>query len=145
MVAVKNWTFAPAEFDGKPQAANLSVDIVFNPWDASPQSIPLPPPSSPSQTGKSGRFVPPQVSAASYAAYPAGGTASGTLVLDVTVNRRGGVTQVSVARVRIASLTQAAEAAVRSWTFKPGTLDGTPITSRTIVAFVFRPSPVTSP
>jgi TonB family protein len=144
LVAVNNWTYTPAKFNGKPGAANLPVNIIFNPWDAHPQSIPLPPVETQIPPGGAVGFAPPTVLAASFAAYPQHGNPSGTLVLDVTVNKAGRAVRVSVVRSRVASLTKPVVTAVKKWRFKPGSLDGIPITSKMVVAFVFRPPPITS-
>lgn len=145
LVAVNNWTYTPAKFDGKPGAANLPVNIVFNPWDANPQSIPLPPVETQIPPGGAVGFAPPEVLAARFAAYPQHGNPAGTLVLDVTVNKAGRAVRVSVVRSRVASLTKPVVTAVKKWRFTPGTLNGIPITSKMVVAFVFRPPPITSP
>ena len=144
LTAVKGWKFAPAEINKKRSPAKLPVEIIFNPRDLVSQSIPLPSSVAESPPQESGQFAPPEVLTGWYAAYPEHSSASGTLVLDVTVNKDGRVSRVSIVRSRVASLTKPAEDSVKKWTFKPGTLAGIPIVSKIVVAFVFRSSPFRS-
>ena len=135
LVAIDDWVFRPAKRNGKPWAANLSVNILFNP-DLQLQGVPLPPAEAPERSQETG-FMPPELLAASFAAYPRKSLDGGTVVLDVTISNTGRVKGVSVIR-RSASFTRTAVAAVKRWSFKPGTFEGLPIASKTIVAFVFR-------
>ena len=66
--------------------------------------------------------------------------ASGTVVLDVTIGRTGGVAKVKVIR-DVPSLTPEAIETVKAWGFSPATFKGQPIAAHLVVAFVF-PSPV---
>ncbi len=138
LVALDNWTFAPARIDQESGPANLPVDIVFDPSELVPRAIPLPPREAESQPLAPARYVPPEVLKAWYAAYPEHSNAYGTLVLDVSLNKSGRVKDVSVIRSRSASLDKPAVAAVKRWEFKPGMLDGMPVNSNLVVAFVFR-------
>jgi hypothetical protein len=61
-----------------------------------------------------------------------------TALLDVTVDNSGRVKKIGVIR-DVPSLTPEAIAAVRGWTIEPATLLSKAITSKLIVAFVFRP------
>lgn len=138
LVAVHNWTFVSAKLNQKPCAANFPVEIVFDPGNLLSRSIPLQPPVALDQPREPVQFAPAQVLTARYAAYPAHNNEYGTVVLDVTVNKSGRARSVSVVRSHFPSLTKPTVSAVRRWRFKPGTLDGTPISSKIVVVFVFR-------
>lgn len=77
--------------------------------------------------------------------YPVQSIAIGTLVLEATVSESGNVEDVRPIR-EIQSLTDVAIESVKSWDFKPASLNGRPIRSRTAVAVTFNPAaaPVTN-
>lgn len=89
------------------------------------------------------RFAPARVLETVEAAYPVNSIAAGTVVLEVMVSATGEIEEVKVVR-GIASLTEAAERAVRRWRFAPATLDGRPVRSAVPVAFTFN-RPVVNP
>lgn len=71
--------------------------------------------------------------------YPIESIAIGTVVLEVTVSERGNVEEVRPIR-EIQSLTDVAIESVKIWHFKPASLNGRPIRSRTAVAVTFNPA-----
>ena len=71
--------------------------------------------------------------------YPVQSIAIGTVVLEATVSESGNVEDVQPIR-EIPSLTDVAIESVKSWHFKPASLDGRPIRSRTAVAVTFNPA-----
>lgn len=84
------------------------------------------------------RFDPPSVVTATEAVYPLQSVASGTVVLEVSLDDAAKITDIRVVR-GIASLTEPAERSVRQWTFQAAKLDGKPVSSRIVVAFSFVP------
>ncbi|HET8923569.1 MAG TPA: energy transducer TonB [Candidatus Acidoferrum sp.] len=84
------------------------------------------------------RFDPPSVVTATEAVYPLQSVASGTVVLEVSLDDAAKITDIRVVR-GIASLTEPAESSVRQWTFQAAKLDGKPVSSRIVVAFSFVP------
>ena len=84
------------------------------------------------------RFDPPTVTAVVDVAYPLQSVASGTVVLEVSLDDAGKITDVHVVR-GIPSLTEPAERSVRQWKFQPARLDGKPVASKVPVAFSFVP------
>jgi Gram-negative bacterial TonB protein C-terminal len=84
------------------------------------------------------RFDPPSVVTAVDAIYPLNSVASGTVVLEVSLDGVGKITDIRVVR-GIASLTEPAEDSVRQWTFQPGKLNGKPVSSKIVAAFSFVP------
>lgn len=83
-------------------------------------------------------FEPAEILAATDIPYPIQSVAIGTVVLEVTVSNTGDVEAVQPIR-EIQSLTDVAIDSVRDWSFKPASLNGTPIRSRTTVAVTFNP------
>jgi TonB family protein len=70
--------------------------------------------------------------------YPLNSVASGTVVLEVSLDGAGKITDIRVVR-GIASLTEPAEDSVRQWTFQPAKLNGKPVRSKIARAFSFVP------
>jgi len=135
--SLQTWTFKAALANGKPVGLQLPVNVVFNPYNPGGTEITgLAITPAPSTAGSSS-FVPAQIIAASYALYPSDSLAIGTVVLSLTISKTGQVQKVRVAR-DVAALSPAALAAVKSWKYAPATLNGQPISSRLIVAFVFQ-------
>jgi TonB family protein len=71
-------------------------------------------------------------------AIPFNSVAVGLVELRVTVDKTGKVKDVEVVR-ELASVTDQSIQSVKSWIFKPATLDGKPIASRLTVSVVFCP------
>ncbi len=142
-IAVNSWTFTPATLEGSPVPSTLNVSVVFNPGNLQNQSLNLPPVQATTAPDPPG-FLPPEIAAASYAAYPVNSVATGAVVLDVTVDKRGQITKVTVIR-GVPALTSQAITAVKTWTIDPATFNGRAVTAKVIVAFVFRSPSITSP
>ena len=135
--AVKTWTFTPANYKGSPIPSSLSVSAVFQPnqlTTAPNGGMALAPPNSPPTVD---RYVPPQITAASFAAYPSNSVGQGTVILDVTIDKSGNVASVRPVK-RVGSLTAPAIAAVKTWQFSAASDHNAPATGRLIVAFIFR-------
>lgn len=82
------------------------------------------------------QFEPPQIVATVEPAYPVNTVTGGTVVLKVTVNSSGEITDVRVLQ-EAKGFTQQAIEAVKKWKFEPATLDGRPVTASIPVAFSF--------
>ena len=139
--AIQSWTFAPATRNGQAVSARLSVSVVFNPFNPGGVSIeglkvPLPPtPPGPEDSD----FDPPQITSGQFAIYPVNSIASGTVILDVTIDKSGRLAKAHVIR-GVPSLTTQSIKAVKSWEFRAAAYKDQPVASHTVVAFVF-PSP----
>jgi TonB family protein len=83
-------------------------------------------------------FKSAEVSSASDVQSPTGNSVSGIVVLDVSLDSEGAVTEVNVPRP-VSSLALVATAAVRTWKFNPALLKDIPTPSVLRVAFAFRP------
>jgi hypothetical protein len=139
-LAVQDWTFTPATLDGMPVPSACSVNVVFNPYNpAGAVFAPLRlPPPQPAALPAGTEFVPPQITAARFARYPTNSVSSGAVVLSLTIDKSGALIKTRVVR-DVPSLTAPVVTAVKSWSFNPGTFRGEPISSKMIVAVVFRP------
>ena len=84
------------------------------------------------------QFDPPTVTSAAEAIYPLQSVASGTVVLEVSLDETGKITDVRVVR-GIPSLTESAERSIQQWKFRSALLDGKPVQSKMAVAFSFVP------
>jgi len=83
-------------------------------------------------------FVSANVSKAGNIPYPMSSLDAGVLTLAVGLDKTGQVTDVGILR-DISSVSGAAAAAVRSWTYTPATRDGKPVASTLIVNIVYNP------
>lgn len=83
-------------------------------------------------------FQSPKLISATDVPFPVNSIASGIVIVDVSLDSKGEITDVSVPRP-IASLTSAAISAVRAWKFSSATFDSTAKASVLRVAFAFRP------
>lgn len=136
---VQNWSFKAASFHGQAAAANLSVSVVFNPFNPGATELAgmtVAPAQTAPATGTV-QFSPPQIDQASFAAYPPNSLAIGTVVLSVTVDKNGKVAKVRVAH-GVAALTPVAVSAVKTWRYNAATLNGQPVTGKIAVAFAFQ-------
>jgi outer membrane biosynthesis protein TonB len=135
--AIKNWTFAAAKLNEQAQASTISVNVVYVPSNLEPGGLSLVPRSNNCECEEPEPFVAPEVLAASYPEYPANSVAEGTVVLNLTISKKGHLDRV-IAIQAVPSLTEPCIAAVNKWSFQLAALKGFPIGSNTIVAFVFR-------
>ncbi len=138
MLALHNWTYAPASLNGKHVPSTLIVNIVFDPAFLDSNSIPLAPPESVQPPDpKATPYTPPQLFTATFPPYPANGNGAGAVVLDASINNKGSITQVTTVR-DIPALTAVAVAALQNWSFGAALYANTPIASKVVVAMVFR-------
>jgi TonB family protein len=137
--AVQSWTLTPASLNGHAVPSEISVTVIFNIFNpaggAAFQSLVLAPPQV--IPPDASQFTPPQISMASFAKYPADSVSVGTVVLDVTVNKTGNLSKISVIR-DVPTLTRQAIIAVKNWGFNPATIQGQPIAAQMVIAFVFQ-------
>lgn len=141
--ALSGWTFTPGKLDGNAVPSTINIQVVFNPGtlyngNLQLQSVAAMP--HPSPTG----YLPPEMSQVSYAAYPPNSVATGTVVLDVTIDKYSEVKKVTPIR-SVPSLTNPAIVAVKTWTINPATLNGKMLDAKLVVAFVFRSPTISAP
>lgn len=136
--SVKTWKFQPAKFEGRFVASRITVAVNFNPLSNFAADVPLSPliPHA-DETRVKSRFQPADVAFAAMPGYPVDAFNPGTVVLAVTVSEKGKTDGTKVLR-DTAPFTAKALRAAADWRFVPATLDGKPIQSTAILAFVFR-------
>jgi TonB-like protein len=83
-------------------------------------------------------FIPPDVVTAGEISYPLDSIASGIVTVSINLDAAGQVQNVQILR-DIPSLTGPTVAAVKSWTFAPGKLEGKPVASSLNVSVVLNP------
>ena len=134
--AVKTWSFTPGRMDGNQIASTINVQIVFNPGTPQTQGLQLPPGALVTPPLPAG-YMPPQMAQAFYAVYPPNSVATGTVVLDLLINKYSEVKKVTPVR-SVPSLTEQAIASVKTWTINPATMNEKKMDVDLVVAFVFR-------
>jgi hypothetical protein len=138
ILAVQNWTYKPAVLNGKNVASTLIVNAVFDPAFLMTNSIPLGAPASfqpPTPNGP--LFSPAQLFGANFPPYPVNGVGQGAVILDVAVDGTGNISQIQTLR-DLPTLTAAAIAAAKTWTFSQASYGKVSVASKVVVAMVFR-------
>jgi TonB family protein len=115
-----------------PVVALLLVCSVLSVPDAQSQAPKIPPSSANSN------FRPAELVTAEEIYYPFASVAYGPVILDALVNAKGEVEDV-VATRPIGSLSEPSIRSIRTWKFKPATLDDKPAASRVTIAVMFNP------
>ncbi len=131
--SLRSWKFKPASLDGVPEVSQILIAFAFRHavrmWS--------PPPFSAVFASKEqGGYMPAGIFVARYADYPASTIAAGATVVQATVQANGKTGDVSVVRA-MGGFTGSAVKAAKAWEFQPAVLDGSPVTSKVAIAFVF--------
>lgn len=142
VAAVQRWVFRPGKIDGVAVNTRMVVPMVFS----LSQNMP-PPPPKPEHVVVTGpvyslRDVSKQPIAISQTkpVYPFAlrkGGVSGQAVMEFVVTKEGFVANARIIEATHEEFGQSAAAAVSSWFFKPGTLNGEPVNVRMVVPMVF--------
>ena len=141
--AVTSWTFTAAKLDGQAVESTINVQVVFNPGAPQNQNLRLTPGAPVPQPNPPG-YLPPELSQVSYATYPPNSIAQGAVVLDLHIDKSGEIRKVNAIRP-VASLTEAAIAAAKTWSINPAKLNNKPEAANVVVAFVFRSPTISNP
>ena len=142
--SIRSWKFQPASKDRKSISSRMTVIFVYRPPNygnagaVPPKSFSsvLPPDHSDSSEG--GNYIPVGVLSFAYPEYPANGVAWGSVVVQLTIDRSGDVTHVDFLH-KMAGFDSLATDALKEWKFQAASFNGNPITSKTVIAFVFQP------
>jgi TonB family protein len=137
--SLRSWKFQPASENGKPIASRLTVAFLQPPTvyigvrPVPPKDfVPVIPPD---QSGS--EFVPVGILSFDYSDYPVNSVAWGSVVLRVTVGSAGDVKNVSLLH-SMPGFNDFALHALKRWRFRAATFQGKPVTSDTVVAFIFQ-------
>ena len=135
--SVRTWTFEPAKFDGKAVTSRMTVAVTFNPAPGLAANVPLPPLIHQDDEARiQSSFQPPEVTLATFPTYPMDAISPGTVVIEATINEAGKAQSTKVLR-DVPPFTAEAIRAVADWRFMPALLNGRPLRSKAILAFVF--------
>jgi TonB family protein len=138
--SVRSWKFQPAQDHGKAVASRVTVAVNFNADSylvSGEADLPLPPLIHQSDEARiQSAFQPPEVTRATLPPFPYGALQNGTVILQAIVNEEGKVEHTAVLRDS-APFEPTALRAVAGWRFLPATLNGAPMKSAVVLAFVF--------
>jgi TonB family protein len=142
---VRNWKFQAALAGRKARASRITVAFVYRPgnlptFGAAPTEgfTPVIPSAHEDDSGRGN--VPVGIFAFAYPEYPVNSVASGSVVLQATIDVEGNVKNVDVLH-GMANFNRFALAALKNWRFQAATVRGRSVTSNIIVAFIFQPPP----
>ncbi len=136
--AVKDWTFTPALLNGKPVTTRVVVAVTLHPWGPGAGPVAFPHFVPQSEEANQAEFQPPEVVLATFPLYPNFITIGGTVALQVELNEKGEVGEVSILK-DLPPLTENSRAALAKWRFRPATRNGTRVSSKIVLVFVFQP------
>jgi TonB family protein len=138
--AARSWKFKPASSEGAACPGVLRVAFAFRPraiYVTPPAFVPLSVPEGGSPDKQAG-YIPPGITAVAYPTYPINAANVGAVVVHVALDAEGKVSDVAAVRP-FNPFTRFALEAARAWSFRPATLDGTPLPSAVVIVFVFTP------
>lgn len=128
------WKFIPASSDGAAEASQMLVALVFRHAIQGRNPPAFSPVFAPSQ-GTS--YTPPGITSAAYADYPTSTIAAGAIVLEETIRADGGIKNARVVRGMSGGFAPLALKAASQWGFEPAMWNGSAVTSKVAIAFVF--------
>jgi TonB family protein len=134
---VRSWKFHPATNDGK-VASRMTVSFLYRPpnyINAGPKGFS---PVLPQSDSAHGNYVPVGVLSFAYPEYPVNSVVSGSVVVQLTVDGSGDVKGVDFLH-GMQNFNNLVSDALKNWRFQAATFNGKPITSMTVIAFVFQP------
>ena len=143
--AVRTWKFQAALTRGKARASRMTVAFVYRPgtlptFGAAPTEgfTPVIPAAHADDAGKD--YVPVGILAFAYPEYPVNSVASGSVVLQASVDGEGNVTNIDVLH-GMANFNRFAQGALKNWRFQAASVSGKPAPSNIVVAFIFQAPP----
>jgi len=143
--AIQNWKFQPALEGRKSKASRMTVAFVYRPtnylgFGAAPVKDFTPViPSAPSDDG-SEASSPVGILSFAYADYPINSVASGSVLLQATVDSAGDAKSVKILH-GMDGFDGFAQSALKNWRFSAASLHGKPVTAKVVVAFIFQSPP----
>lgn len=143
---VQAWKFTPAMLGDKPVASRLPIVVTFRPPSPYSDPVPLPALKPQSDAAIQAEFQPAELLHAVFPPYRYQGYANtaGTVVLQVGLDAKGEAKEIKVLR-ELTPFTDEAKDIVADWRFMPATLNGRPIPSTILLAFVSPLPPASGP
>jgi outer membrane biosynthesis protein TonB len=144
--SVQSWKFNPAFEKGTPQPSEIRVAFAFRPrayLAAPPKFTPVIPDAGPRPNERPG-YIPVGIVSVAYPEYPWNAATAffGAVVVQVHVDMKGKIGYVEVIR-ELSPFTRFALNAAKKWQFRAPTLNGKPVFSNVVIAFVFASPPST--
>jgi hypothetical protein len=137
--SLEGWKFSPAMIEGKAVASRIPVAVTVRPALQFVEPIPLPPLEPQTDAQIQAEFQPAEVLHAVIPTYSGNNAVySVTVVLEAALSESGKVKNLKVI-CDAPGASSDAVAAVADWRFMPATLNGHPVPSKIVLAFVFRP------
>jgi len=144
--SVRQWKFQAASKEGKAAPSRITVSFVYCPSNYGIGG-PVPPkhfspvlPPNQSEPSEHDNYVPIGVLSFAYPEYPVNSVASGSVVVQLTVDSSGHVKGVDFLH-GMQIFNNFVSDALKNWSFQAATLNGKPVTSKTLIAFAFQPPP----
>lgn len=136
--SLRDWKFAAASQDGRPEDSEMLVAFVFRHAVYIANEPPFAPLFPAKESGETRRgVIPAGILSIVYAGYPASTIATGAVVVQARVNANGSTGNVSVVRGLEGGFAPLAIKAAKHWGFQAALRDGQPVPSKVAVAFVF--------
>ena len=141
--SISSWKFQPASKDPASAPSRMIVSFVYRPPNygnaaaVSPKDFAPVLPANQSNPSEHGNYVPVGILSFAYPAYPVNSVAWGSVVVQLTVEGSGDVKGVEFLHGMV-GFNNLVSDALRKWRFQAATFDGKPITSKTVIAFVFQ-------
>lgn len=139
--SVKTWQFKPGERDGKASLSEMTVAFSYVPQRYGGTPLPF----SPVEQDPSAASSPAGVVSVIYPPNPTTVVRYGADVVQVSLDKTGGIYSVKTIR-ELAVLNGFAKEAAKKWKFSPARLDGKAVRSNVAIAFVFAAAyPISKP
>ena len=141
--SIGGWKFQPASVDAVSAPSRMIVSFVYlppiygNAAAVAQKNFAPVLPADQSAPSEYGNYVPVGILSFAYPAYPVNSVAWGSVVVQLTVGGSGDVDRVEFLHGMV-GFNKLVSEALRKWRFQPATFDGKPITSKTVIAFVFQ-------
>src|SRR6266853_228156 len=141
--SISSWKFQLASKDPASAPSRMIVSFVYRPPNygnaaaVSPKDFAPVLPANQSNPSEHGNYVPVGILSFAYPAYPVNSVAWGSVVVQLTVEGSGDVKGVEFLHGMV-GFNNLVSDALRKWRFQAATFDGKPITSKTVIAFVFQ-------
>jgi TonB family protein len=143
--AIRNWKFQPAFEDRKPRPSRMTVAFVYRPgnyptFGAVPVEDFKPVIPAAQLDDGGAEDVPVGILSFAYPEYPINSVASGSVLLQATVDSAGDAKSVKILH-GMAGFDSFAQSALKSWRFAAASVHGKTVTSKIVVAFIFQSPP----